>query len=52
MLNKEFAKMSKMGGPGSVGTRSIASRGTRRTGTASRKSKQEENFYEMEIEEL
>ena len=46
--------LKKLGGTGSVnmGARSQNSRGTRRTGTASRKSKAEEDFENMDIDNV
>ena len=44
--------MSRKGGAASAGTKSMNSRGTRKTGTMSRKSKADEDFESMEIEEI
>ena len=41
-----------MGGTRSIADKSRDSRGTKRTGTMSRKSKQEEDFENMTIDEV
>ena len=52
MDNKALKKLGGGVGSAAGGTRSLKSGGTRKTGTMSRKSKNEEDFENMEIEEV